>query len=89
MCCRSLQRSLRTSATLLFPERNRVDREFGDRRDIGVKVEKKLENVFYYMLGFTHGKGLYCIVGSSPDDSLPVAEVKRLLAEHRGEIAKG
>jgi hypothetical protein len=39
--------------------------------------------------GFTHGKGLYCIVGSSPDDSLPVAEVKRLLAEHRGEIAKG
>jgi hypothetical protein len=39
--------------------------------------------------GFTHGKGLYCIVGSSPDDSLQVAEVKRLLAEHRGEISKG
>jgi len=39
--------------------------------------------------GFTHGKGLYCIVGSSPDDSLQVAEVKRLLAEHRGEIGKG
>jgi len=39
--------------------------------------------------GFTHGKGLYCIVGSSPDDSLQMAEVKRLLAEHRGEIAKG
>jgi hypothetical protein len=39
--------------------------------------------------GFTHGKGLYCIVGSSSDDSLQVAEVKRLLAEHRGEISKG
>jgi len=39
--------------------------------------------------GFTHGKGLYCIVGSSPDDSLQVTEVKRLLAEHRGEISKG
>lgn len=39
--------------------------------------------------GFVHGKGLYCIVGSSPDDSLPMAEVKRLLNEHRGEISKG
>ncbi|MDB5321212.1 MAG: hypothetical protein JWN40_2843 [Phycisphaerales bacterium] len=39
--------------------------------------------------GFTHGPGLYCIVGSSEDDSLPLAEVKRLLAAHRGEISKG
>jgi len=38
--------------------------------------------------GFTHGKGLYCIVGSSSDDSLQVGEVKRLLDEHRGEISK-
>jgi|GEM_PF-2843838 len=39
--------------------------------------------------GFTKGDGLYCIVGSSPDKSLNVDEVKRLLAEHRGEIRQG
>ena len=36
--------------------------------------------------GFVHGNGLYCVVGSSSDESLQVAEVKRLLNEHRGEI---
>ncbi len=39
--------------------------------------------------GFTRGPGLYCIVGSSEDDSLKLGEVKQLLAEHRGEISKG
>jgi hypothetical protein len=38
--------------------------------------------------GFTRSGGLYCIVGSSPDGSLQVDEVKRLLAEHRGELVK-
>jgi hypothetical protein len=36
--------------------------------------------------GFTKGSGLYCIVG---DESVPLAEVKLLLAAHRGEISKG
>jgi hypothetical protein len=36
--------------------------------------------------GFISGEGLYCIVGSSPDGSLSVEEVKQLLAEHRGEL---
>ncbi len=36
--------------------------------------------------GFTDSGGLYCIVG---DKSVDLTEVKRLLNEHKGEIAKG
>ena len=36
--------------------------------------------------GFLKGPGLYCIVGSSTDGSLNVDEVKRLLAEHKGDL---
>jgi hypothetical protein len=36
--------------------------------------------------GFLKGPGLYCIVGSSTDGSLDVDEVKRLLAEHKGDL---
>lgn len=39
--------------------------------------------------GFVHKGGLYCIVGSSTDDSLKLDEVKALLESHRGEIARG
>jgi len=38
--------------------------------------------------GFVHKGGLYCIVGSSTDDSLKLDEVKALLQAHRGEIAQ-
>jgi hypothetical protein len=36
--------------------------------------------------GFLKGPGLYCIVGSSPDGSLSIDEVKRLLSEHKGDL---
>jgi len=39
--------------------------------------------------GVVHKGGLYCIVGSSTDDSLKLDEVKSLLESHRGEIARG
>lgn len=39
--------------------------------------------------GFMKGNGLYCIVGSSPDNSLPLDEVKQLLDRHRGELTRG
>ncbi len=48
---------LQSSSKLLFPERSRVSREFGDRRDIGIKVEKKIGDVFYYYAGFFNGQG--------------------------------
>jgi hypothetical protein len=39
--------------------------------------------------GFTRRGGLYCIVGSSVDGSLDVADVKNLLERHQGEVARG
>jgi hypothetical protein len=49
--------ALQSSSKLLFPERSRVSREFGDRRDIGIKVEKKIGDVFYYYAGLFNGQG--------------------------------
>jgi hypothetical protein len=49
--------SLQSSSRLLFPERNKVDREYGDRRDLGIKIEKKLADVFYYYAGIFNGSG--------------------------------
>ncbi|HKO94450.1 MAG TPA: porin [Polyangiaceae bacterium] len=46
-----------SASKLLFPERSRVVREFGDRRDIGVKVEKKIQDVFYYNVSLFNGQG--------------------------------
>ncbi len=42
------------SSKILFPERALVSRWFGDKRDIGVKVEKKFD-YFYYNLGLYNG----------------------------------
>ncbi|HEU4581820.1 MAG TPA: porin [Polyangiaceae bacterium] len=49
--------SQQSSARLFFPERNKVDREYGDRRDIGIKIEKKIADVFYYYVGIFNGNG--------------------------------
>jgi hypothetical protein len=46
------------SSKILFPERSLVSRQYGDRRDVGVKVEKKLfGDRFYYHLGVYNGSG--------------------------------
>jgi hypothetical protein len=42
---------------LLFPERHRVTREYGDRRDVGIKIDKKIGDVFYYNDGVFNGQG--------------------------------
>ncbi|HEY8945929.1 MAG TPA: porin [Polyangiaceae bacterium] len=47
-----------SSSQLLFPERARVSRHYGDRRDLGVKAEKKLGDVFYYNVGVYSGSGI-------------------------------
>jgi len=52
----SLQ-ALQPNAKLLFPERSKVTREYGDRRDIGIRVEKKIADVFYYNAGLFNGQG--------------------------------
>jgi phosphate-selective porin len=48
---------MNSSSKTLFPERAPVSRAFGDRRDIGVKVEKQFEYVGY-VLGLFNGQGL-------------------------------
>lgn len=45
------------SSKLLFPERALVSRRFGDRRDLGLRVEKKLGEHFFYSAGVFNGDG--------------------------------
>jgi hypothetical protein len=47
-----------SSSQLLFPERARVSRRYGDRRDLGVKAEKKLGDYFFYNVGVYSGSGI-------------------------------
>jgi hypothetical protein len=46
-----------STARLLFPERATVSRQFGDRRDIGLRLAKKFD-YFGYSLGIFNGSGL-------------------------------
>jgi hypothetical protein len=46
-----------SASKLLFPERAVVSRRFGDQRDLGIKVEKKLGKHFYYQAAVFNGEG--------------------------------
>jgi len=46
-----------SSSKILFPERAVVSRRYGDARDIGIKVEKKLGPNFYYQAAVFNGEG--------------------------------
>ncbi len=54
---------LNSSSKLLFPERARVSREFGDLRDMGIRVTKKFDK-FMYMAGVFNGTG-----ANTPDNN--------------------
>lgn len=46
------------SSKLLFPERAAVARKWGDRRDIGLRIDKKLfDDKLYYSLSILNGEG--------------------------------
>jgi hypothetical protein len=45
-----------SASKLLFPERALVSRKYGDRRDLGIKAEKKFD-MFGYTLGLYSGEG--------------------------------
>jgi len=47
-----------SSSKTILPERSLVSRAFGDRRDVGFKVEKKLGDHFFYSAGLYNGAGL-------------------------------
>jgi hypothetical protein len=46
-----------SSSKILFPERAPVSRRFGDRRDIGIRLEKKIGEYFMYSAGVFNGAG--------------------------------
>ena len=52
-----------SSSKILFPERARVSRTYGDRRDLGLRVEKKIGDYFGYSAGLFNGNGQ-----NRPDD---------------------
>ena len=78
-----------SASKLLFPERSRVVREFADRRDIGVKLEKKIQDVFFYHVGLYNGQGQNVIDSDRSKDAglrLEVYPIKGLLI---GGVAYG
>jgi len=46
-----------SASKLLFPERSVVSRRFGDVRDMGIKIDKKLGKHFYYQAAVFNGEG--------------------------------
>jgi hypothetical protein len=46
-----------SASKLLFPERAVVSRAYGDVRDMGIKVDKKLGKHFYYQAAVFNGEG--------------------------------
>lgn len=48
---------MQSAARLLLPERSRVSRQYGDRRDIGLRIDKKIADVLYYQIGVYNGNG--------------------------------
>jgi len=53
-----------SASKLVFPERALSSRRWGDKRDLGIRAEKKLGDYFFYSLGVFNGAGL-----NRPDDN--------------------
>lgn len=49
--------ALQSSSKLLFPERADAVRLFGDKRDLGIRIDKKIGDHFYYQAGLFNGTG--------------------------------
>jgi hypothetical protein len=56
-----------SSSKTLFPERSRVSRHYGDRRDVGLRFEKKFD-YFSYMGGVYNGDGLNTLDSNNQKD---------------------
>jgi hypothetical protein len=46
-----------SASKIIMPERSLSSRRWGDRRDIGIRVEKKLGDHFFYQAGVFNGEG--------------------------------
>lgn len=58
-----------SSSRILFPERAPVARGLGDRRDIGLKFEKKIGEYFGYYAGIFNGAGQNTLDGDTEKDA--------------------
>ncbi len=56
-----------SSSKLLFPERAFIARQNGDKRDLGLRIDKKLDH-FYYNVGVYNGPGLNRRDGNNQKD---------------------
>jgi len=56
-----------SAAKLYFPERALISRLYGDKRDLGFKIEKKFEH-FGYLLGVYNGQGQNNLDGNDQKD---------------------
>jgi hypothetical protein len=80
------------SATkLYFPERSLVSRRYGDRRDIGIKIEKKFDH-FSYFLGAYNGEGQNNLDSNDQKDlalRLEVYPIKEFTLAAAGYVSVG
>jgi hypothetical protein len=80
-----------SASKLYFPERALVSRKFGDRRDLGLKAEKKFD-MFGYTLGLYNGEGQNKLDSNDQKDLSLRAEVypiKELTVAAVGYVAIG
>lgn len=80
-----------SSSRLLFPERSLVSRRYGDRRDIGVKAEKRFGPVYYYA-GLFNGEGQNRLDTNNQKDAslrVEVSPIEGLMVGAVGYVAIG
>lgn len=67
-----------SSSKLIFPERALVAKKYGDRRDIGLKIDKKIGPIYYY-LGLFNGSGQNRLDTNDQKDLAARVEVEPIL----------
>lgn len=80
-----------SASKLYFPERSLVSRRFGDRRDIGLKVEKKFDK-FSYWFGVYNGEGQNNLDSNDQKDlalRVEVYPIKELTVAAVGYVSVG
>ncbi len=80
-----------SASKLYFPERALVSRKYGDRRDMGVKAEKKFD-MFGYTLGLYNGEGQNKLDSNDQKDlalRLELYPIKGLTVAGVGYVALG
>jgi hypothetical protein len=80
-----------SASKLYFPERALVSRKYGDRRDLGVKAEKKFDK-FGYTLGLYNGEGQNKLDSNDQKDlalRLELYPIKGLTVAGVGYVALG